>query len=102
MTVKETHAFLAALCAATGTLRLIASTTLQMSSRATRTTFQIMLALALITLARTPAMADADAADKKESSSSASDDIWKREKLTGDWDGLRKSSGRRRREILSE
>ena len=36
-------------------------------------------------------MADADAADKKESSSSASDDIWKQEKLTGDWDGLRKS-----------
>ena len=53
------------------------------------TRFPVILALALVACLRVPAAADPDVANKSETASS--EDIWKRDTLTGDWRGVRKS-----------
>ena len=53
------------------------------------TRLPLRLALASFLCLQGPAAADTDAADKNKTAP-ASEDIWKRENLTGDWGGLRK------------
>ena len=50
-----------------------------------------MLALGLVVCLRVPAAADPEAASKSETASPRSEDIWKRDTLTGDWGGVGRS-----------
>jgi porin len=49
----------------------------------------VMLALSLVVCLQAPAVADSEVANRSEIAS-RSQDIWKQDKLTGDWGGLRK------------
>ena len=54
------------------------------------TRFPVILALVLVVCFRVPAAAGSDVANKSETAS-LPEDIWKRDTLTGDWGGVRKS-----------
>jgi len=54
------------------------------------TMFPLILAFTVVVCLRVPALADSDVANKSETAS-PSEDIWKRDTLTGNWGCVRKS-----------